>query len=153
MATFRNDGNFTTKMVDYEGKEVILYPGSSIKTHEVLGAPFTKTSDEPFYSLAKVQEDSLALPGSVSGLSDCKVIKITTNSGVVNMRCNSLSSPHVTVIPIDSVFEFRNDGSISVLFFSPEEDVEDVTVKVEAYLKEAPILTTTTTTTTEPIAE
>lgn len=141
MPTYRNDGNVTVKMKNYLGNEVVLYPGVTIATHEVLGNPFTKISDAPYYSLEAIQ-DTLEMPDSISNLSKCKHITVTTGENQAFMKCNSKTNPIETTIPANSVFKFTNTGEIHTLFFSAEEGVEGATVKIEGYENTPPEIIT-----------
>jgi hypothetical protein len=144
MPTYRNDGTFTTKLVNYKGKEVVMYPGVTIETHEVLGAPFTKISEEPFYSLTEVY-GSVDVPDHISGLKDCKVIRVISGSVAVIMHINAASNTKVLHIPASTMAEFKNDGLIHTLFFSKEEESDDTSVIVEGYLESPPTMQTLTT--------
>ena len=154
MATFRNDGNSTIKVNNYLGNEVVVSPGLSVQTHERLKAPFTKTSEEPFYSPTLVQNMALAVPGFISGLEKCKIINIKASAEEVYVRCNSSENTSYTVIPEgSSVKILNNEGYIDSLHFSVGEGIEDITVAVEGYSEENVIVTipvTTATTEEEP---
>ena len=146
MATYRNDGTFTVDMVDLYGKKVTLNPGDKIETHEVLRSPFTKTSDEPYYSPVLLK-DEVEVPGSLLSVESCRIIKVTTGSYAVTMFFNSTSNEKSVYIPASTTVKIKNNGYIYDLYFTTEEAAgTDITVEGFAEEDEVPVFTEIVTT-------
>jgi hypothetical protein len=116
MPTYRNDGDRAFKVEDSSGETVSVNPGFNVSTFKILGAPFTKTSDEPFFSLTRVNV-TLTSPGTQTGLLSCKVIRLTAKASGITMKCNVAANTNVFSLPANVSIDIRNDGEIEALIF------------------------------------
>lgn len=122
MPTYRNDGDRAFKVEDSNGETVSVNPGFSVSTYKILGAPFTKTADTPYFSLTKVNT-TLTSPGTQTGLLGCKVMRLTAKASGITIKCNSASNPNVFALPSNTPIDIKNNGEIEALIFIGAGDV------------------------------
>lgn len=122
MPTYTYTGEGTAIVEDVLGASVSLAKGESVQTFKILSAPFVKTSDEPFFSLTKVNT-TLTSPGTQTGLLGCKVIRLTAKASGITMKCNVAANTNVFSLPQNTPIDIKNEGEIEALIFIGAGDV------------------------------
>jgi hypothetical protein len=114
MPTYRNDSEEARSATGSDGLECIVQPGQSVETYQILGAGWTKTSDAPYDRLTLVEEVVVA-GASASGLLACSSILCTASASGLKACPNSPDNPGGLTLPVGSVAEIANNGSIETL--------------------------------------
>ena len=127
MPTYTYNGDGVAVVENNLGAMVSLSKGESIETYKILGSPFTKTSDTPYFPLVKVYEASFASPGTKTGLLSCRVIRLTAE-GEITVKANHASNPSVLSLIDGTAMDIENNGEIESLVF-----VGSGTVKIEGF--------------------
>ena len=127
MPTYTYNGDGVAVVENNLGAMVSLSKGEPVATYKILGSPFVKTSDEPYFPLVKVYEASFASPGTKTGLLSCKVIRLTAE-GEITVKANHASNPSVLSLIDGTAMDIENNGEIESLVF-----VGAGTVKIEGF--------------------
>jgi hypothetical protein len=115
MPTYTNATGATAIVPNLAGNNVVVDPGESIQTLQILGDGWTKTSDEPFDRLTLVRE-TVSAGGHVSGLLPCPVIVCTASQAGIIACPNSTSNPGGFELPAGFPVEIDNSGTIEALY-------------------------------------
>lgn len=130
MPTYTLDANYdkSIQVPDCLGNSVNVEPGKSIQTYKILSAPFTKTSDAPYFPIITVVDNAFVVPGTKTGMLGCKVIRLTAPGSSVTVKWNSSSNPASLLLPAGQSLDFDNDGEIEIIVFEGSG-----TVKIEGF--------------------
>jgi hypothetical protein len=126
MPTYRNDGQSSVYIESLEGK-VSVFPGRSVQTYKILGSPFIKVAEAPYFPLVSVYESAFASPGTKTGLLSCKVIRLTA-SGDITVKANHADNPYPLALIDGTALDIENHGEIESLVFTGTG-----TVKIEGF--------------------
>ena len=124
MPTFRNDGAAAISVEGVNGNSVFVEPGRSVETFKILGSPFTKTSDTPYFSLTKVREAAFTSPGTKTGLLGCSVIRLTAKASGITIKCNVAANTNEFSLPSNTAIDIKNNGEIESLVFIGAGEVQ-----------------------------
>ena len=126
--TRTGEGPQTVRRVDNQLIEV--YPRESVKTFTVLGDGWTKTSDEPYYTLGHIQVPVVSdgeTPVDVTGLKGFRFLQVITDGSDVVVTANAADNPYGYPLIAGTPFFISNiDGNIDVLWFSGTGNVNVV---------------------------
>lgn len=117
MPTYRNDTGTSQVVPNLAGNNVVVGAGESIQTYRILGTGWTKTSDEPYFRLTTFRQ-VVTSPGSVTGLSGQRIIRVVTPSDGISMTANAAANPNAYPLTAYAAIDIANDGEIDALIFT-----------------------------------
>ena len=120
MPTYRNDSveGKGYSVEDYLGNNKVVGVGDYVKTYKILGSPFTKTSDSPYFPICVVADYAFSSPATKTGLLGCKVIRLTATTTGISVQWNSSSNPSSLTLPANQSIDFENNGEIESAVFT-----------------------------------
>ena len=124
MPTYTYNGDGVAIVENNLGAMVSLSKGESVATYKILGAPFVKTSDAPYFSLTKVREVAFVSPGTKTGLLGCSVIRLTAKTTGITIKCNLAANPNEFSLPSNTPIDIKNNGEIESLVFIGSGEVQ-----------------------------
>lgn len=116
MPTYTRTGEGPASATDIYGHQVEVVPGDSVETYKILGTGWTKTSDEPYYKLGSSQ--TVASPGSATGLIGFSVIRVTTADDEIIVTANAEDNPYAYNLTAGVSVDIANKREIETLFFT-----------------------------------
>ena len=130
MPTYTLDATYdkSIQIEDYLGNSVNVEPGRSIQTYKILSAPFSKTSDSPYFPISLVVDNAFVVPGTKTGMLGCKIIRLTAPGSSVTVKWNSSSNPSSLLLPAGQSLDFENESEIESIVFEGSG-----TVKIEGF--------------------
>lgn len=122
MPTYTNASATTQTVPNLAGNNIVVDPGESIQTLQILGDGWTKTSDEPFYALGHVH--AVESPGSVDGLLGYRYLQIRTSDTGITVTANAAANPGAYPLVAGEPFYIDNTaGVVDELHFTGAGDV------------------------------
>lgn len=127
MPTYTRTADTTALVEAADGSLQIVYPGRTIETFKVLSTGWSKVSDEPYFALAEFSQ-AITAPGTVTGLAEYRIIRVTAGSDGITMTANVATNPYSYPLTGGVSLDIENRGEIDALVFTGSGDVTVIAI-------------------------
>ena len=119
MPTYKNNTNESVMVEDIHGNNAVVPPGFYVETYKYMDSVLTRTADTPYFPLAKINDSvSVSGTGSISGLLDCKILRLTASSSGMAVKVDSASNTFTMPLISNQPMDIENNGEINTLHFT-----------------------------------
>ena len=125
MPTYTRTADAPGAVVNKYNDHTVVEKGDSVETYKILGAGWTKTSDEPYFALSTFRQ-TVTSPGTVTGLIGQHIIRVMAAADGINMTANAAANPNSYPLTKGVAIDIVNDSEIESLASEARECADNM---------------------------